>query len=402
MLEIVFLRTPVLGESLLFIVLIPSVLERERTSSIIFFMESTQTICFDADWTLVKYKLKEFVQLCYQDMVTKIAQKGYDSAILQHPSSESPENHVVSGLVADLQTGFLLKLDKNYQVLKAYQGFEEVSRKTLQETYGIPSVFELSNPQNIYVKGAYFVFVANFCLGLQLAFRVGVQRIKEGALHTSYASYMHEALEVFATILEDQNCGFYKEVVAKPANYVIQQPELVPLLRNLRSSGKKLGVITNSPGVYAKVILKQTLGEDWEELFDFVVVDSCKPSFFLETPEFCESEGFLQYGNWESLQLQKELGSTMYVGDHYLGDIYAPKLKGLKVTGIFEEVYRELGLEGVVSKELTSNTGAEYETEWGSIIGPHGEGLWWNWVIRYSDLVSTSVKELLSYLTSAS
>jgi len=47
----------------------------------------------------------------------------------------------------------------------------------------------------------------------------------------------------------------------------------------LRALGKKLFLGTNSHYEYSQLIMSVTLGEDWEDLFDVVVMNCRKPAF---------------------------------------------------------------------------------------------------------------------------
>lgn len=60
----------------------------------------------------------------------------------------------------------------------------------------------------------------------------------------------------------------------------------------LRSRGLKLFLGTNSHFEYMHVIMKATLGEDWEQLFDLNIAFCRKPAFFraVDAPMFCVDE----------------------------------------------------------------------------------------------------------------
>ena len=77
-------------------------------------------------------------------------------------------------------------------------------------------------------------------------------------------------------------------VAADPARYIHADPSIVPLLRMLRRSGKKVFLLTNSLFDYSSVVMNfivsnrvgQERNLDWLSLFDVVVVGAAKPTFF--------------------------------------------------------------------------------------------------------------------------
>ena len=82
-----------------------------------------------------------------------------------------------------------------------------------------------------------------------------------------------------------------RSVAADPAKYINDDKALVPLLKMLRASGRSLFIVTNSLWDYTNVVMNYLCGKDgvavardheWLELFDVVIVGSCKPAFFID------------------------------------------------------------------------------------------------------------------------
>ena len=73
-----------------------------------------------------------------------------------------------------------------------------------------------------------------------------------------------------------------------PGLYIHADKELVPMLRALRASGKKVFLLTNSLWDFTNVVMNflvaDRVGEEktveWTELFDAVITGACKPGFF--------------------------------------------------------------------------------------------------------------------------
>lgn len=77
-------------------------------------------------------------------------------------------------------------------------------------------------------------------------------------------------------------------MASDPGKYIHRDDALVPMLRALRASGKKVFLLTNSLWDFTNVVMNYLVegleGEakttEWMELFDAVVTGSCKPAFF--------------------------------------------------------------------------------------------------------------------------
>lgn len=87
--------------------------------------------------------------------------------------------------------------------------------------------------------------------------------------------------------------GFIKNtVMAHPERYILHDPKIVPMLKQLKAAGKKVFLLTNSMYEYTDAVMNYVIhGEaslqhegttrrgDWKDLFDLVVVGACKPAF---------------------------------------------------------------------------------------------------------------------------
>eukprot|EP00956_Cyclotella_meneghiniana_P019265 scaffold32878_cov73-Cyclotella_meneghiniana.AAC.6 len=165
--------------------------------------------------------------------------------------------------------------------------------------------------------------------------------------------------------------GVIKDEVARdPEKYLVLDKGLVPMLKKFRENGVKVFLLTNSYWEYTstamnylfhekKVDMETQTRNEWLELFDLVVVGSCKPAYltdpylnlFRVVPEngslrntdglfeiealgengaqkFLEIGKTFQGGNWNHLQamLDIEAGEEiLYVGDHLYADVLRSK-----------------------------------------------------------------------------
>ena len=74
--------------------------------------------------------------------------------------------------------------------------------------------------------------------------------------------------------------GFFPDIIENPHACIVYQPELRAKLEEIRERGTKLFLGTNSHFEYMHVIMKATLGEGWESLFDLNIANCRKPLFF--------------------------------------------------------------------------------------------------------------------------
>ena len=165
--------------------------------------------------------------------------------------------------------------------------------------------------------------------------------------------------------------GVIKGVVHEdPEPYIVLDKGMIPMLRRYREQGIKVFLLTNSHWEYTSTAMNYLYhGErvsdekqrenDWMELFDLIIVGSCKPAYMLDpylnlfrvNPEdgslrntdgvyeidalgpdgarkFLEKGKTFQGGNW--LHLNAMLGikageEILYVGDHLYSDVLRSK-----------------------------------------------------------------------------
>lgn len=165
--------------------------------------------------------------------------------------------------------------------------------------------------------------------------------------------------------------GVIKDEVARnPEKYIVIDDEMIPMLQQFRRDGIKTFLLTNSYWEYTSVAMNYLYHKadvddelkkknEWLDLFDLVVVGSCKPAYLVDpylnlfrvNPEdgsllntdgiyeidalgengvqkFLEQGKVFQGGNWK--HLDKMLGiqageEVLYVGDHLYSDVLRSK-----------------------------------------------------------------------------
>mmetsp|Transcript_30694 Transcript_30694/g.30337 ORF Transcript_30694/g.30337 Transcript_30694/m.30337 type:complete len:179 (-) Transcript_30694:438-974(-) len=171
-----------------------------------------------------------------------------------------------NGSLADLQTGYILKLAEDNTILRAYYGLDEVSQDQLIETYGNPPSYNLDHLELVYEKEKHFMFITQFYAGGAFVFLSGIELNKRGLLEIGSFSNWGEKVYIASNMnydLSDNDLSeFYPEFFASPEKYLIRQCEEVKEeLRNLRNSGKKIVLVTNSCHEYSDVVFQYEYGE---------------------------------------------------------------------------------------------------------------------------------------------
>src|SRR5581483_4943176 len=166
------------------------------------------------------------------------------------------------------------------------------------------------------------------------------------------------------------------QIRAHIEDFVAPDPELGPALHKLRSSGKKLFLLTNSQLDYTDAVMGHVLDgrlpeyPSWRNYFDVVVVAAQKPRFFSERTPFFETgpegpasepaeslERGRVYEGGNLLDFERLLKISgdriLYVGDHIYGDILRSKKSSLwRTCMIVEELETELAYTEAHAAEI--------------------------------------------------
>src|SRR5690606_6988174 len=172
----------------------------------------------------------------------------------------------------------------------------------------------------------------------------------------------------------------YSFVTSDLDRYVERDPDLARTLHKLRSAGKKLFLLTNSPFAYTDRMMTFLLGDampeypSWRHYFEFVVCSAGKPRWFQEGRPLMEIDGdVLRHvktqlergkvydgGNLADFERLANLrgSSVLYVGDHIYGDILRSKKESSWHTAM---IIPELDAE-VEAHEMTAEDRARQRT----------------------------------------
>jgi HAD superfamily 5'-nucleotidase-like hydrolase len=315
--------------------------------------DKTAAVGFDFDHTLGIYKTEALDELAMRLVIDRLIKfEGFDSEFVEKIPRPS---FAVKGLIVDITLGNVLKIDRYGHVLRAYHGERRLNREERHAAYGevnvIPMVTDgdrFRQMDTAYANPDVLIFS-----GLAATHRPEDCR-KLWELVRHHSDMIHRD-------------GSLKEVVMKtPLDFIEPDFETESMLEDLRASGKKLFLLTNSEWEYTRAMFNPAIGRDggpddlsWVDLFDYVVCLGRKPRYFQRTgvepsvgvPDHPE----VRVGG-NIAELESAIGVSgpdiLYVGDHIYGDLITSKRSQswrtmLIISELEEEMEIHAGLPGV-------------------------------------------------------
>jgi len=338
-------------------------------------LDQIDMIGFDMDYTLAIYKKVPMETLAHQLTVERMVSKlNYPQDILKKPYDPA---FVIRGLIVDKPLGNILKTDKFNHVGRAFHGRRLMNKEERRNTYRQESL-RLNNPRFTMVDTLFAL--PEMCLYADL-----VELIEKKHKPHSKKDFEKLFYDIRHTIDEVHRDESLKSIIIGALEtYIEKDNRLAQTLHRLRSSGKKLFLLTNSHWHYTDHVMTFLLDNalpqysSWRHYFDFIIVDAQKPKWFsqhdhpleeIQTSENKKGEGIIvhgkkidklnrgkvyQHGSMKELEnLTKIMGERiLYVGDHIYGDILKTKKSGLWRTAlIVSELEEEVRLSQAYQKE---------------------------------------------------
>jgi len=312
-------------------------------------LSKIRAIGFDLDHTLAHYDPVPVEELAFDLTKRKlVASKQYPKEILD---LKYDPTFVIRGLVVDKKRGNLLKMDYFNFVSRAHHGLRELRAEERERAYR-SSRIRLSHENYSSVDTLFHlpeVYLFLCVVGLLEA---------AGKKTPDYTKVYDDVREM---IDEAHRDGSLKSVItANLDTYIRLDNEMRTVLEEFRRGGKKLFLLTNSDWTYADALLRHLLQRGrgapshWSEIFDLVVVEAKKPSFFAanappepvaEAVSLPGAIGIVRGAN--GAYLERTLGATgeqiLYFGDHTYGDILlSKKALGWRTAMLVPELDREI------------------------------------------------------------
>jgi HAD superfamily 5'-nucleotidase-like hydrolase len=289
---------------------------------------------FDMDYTLAIYRQERMDALSVELTVERLIKRGYPAAL---KDVRYDTRFPIRGLLVDRRYGHVLKMDRYKVVHRGYHGMKRLEQKVVEELYHDKRI----RPHT----SRYHWIDTLFALSEVTSYAAIVDLLERRGESVDYDRLFHD---VRASIDEAHADGtVYKMVTGSFADYIERDEELARTLHKLRSAGKRLFLLTNSPWSYTDAVMSYLLGHampeypSWRHYFEFVVCSAQKPRWFQEGRPLMERDGDVlrnirgslergkayEGGNLAELErlLEVRSSSILYVGDHIYGDILRSK-----------------------------------------------------------------------------
>lgn len=313
-------------------------------------MSKIKAVGFDMDYTLAEYFSVEFETLSANNALQKLVYRlGYPTALL---NTEYDHSFFIRGLVVDKENGNIIKLDRHKYVKRALHGFTPLSKEDRAAMYDA-----ITTSGGGFGEPRFAVLDAMFAIPDAFLFSSIVQ-YKDRNPGQIQQDYKQIYIDVRRSVDMCHRDGTIKDrVKERPDLYIKRDPNMVEMLRQLKRSGRKVFLLTNSLWGYTDTVMKYlySLEKDghWTDLFDIIITGSCKPSFLVNarlplyrvdpsTGLLSNTEGVynesaeeylsrgkcFQGGNYTHLHDMVGVANgthLLYVGDHIFSDVLRSK-----------------------------------------------------------------------------
>lgn len=320
-------------------------------------MEKIRYIGFDLDWTLAPYYRLPVGELTFRMALDRlVADYDYPEEILK---AEFRPQFPHRGLIVDREVGTVLKMDRHRYVGTAYLGRRHLDRRERARLYRREPL-DIGSPRFYRADTLFELPEVNLFSEL-----VELSRGEPSTLGKE--SFARLFADVRAAVDLVHGDGSLKgRIVEDLPRFLPRDPELVLSMERLRLGGRRLLLITNSEWTYTRQLCSYLLDgalpevDSWRELFDLVIVEAGKPSFFRGKGSFARLDdsgrtveetkvpqwggvyaGGSRSGLMELLDVPGE--QVLYIGDHIYADVVSTKLtSGWRTALIVRELEDEL------------------------------------------------------------
>jgi 5'-nucleotidase len=313
-------------------------------------MDTVAAIGFDMDYTLARYKREQLERLAHRLTVEKLVKRGYPEEILKLGYDPS---FVIRGLMVDKQLGNILKIDRHSHVGRVYHGRRPLGKDERRQVYRreriafVPPRFALVDTLFSLPEMCLYADLIDFFSARGDPASVDSWKIFDDTRESIDEAHRDDTLK--------------SVVKANLDGYIERDPLLARTLHKLRSSGKKLFLLTNSAFDYTDHLMKYLLDDElpeyahWTSYFEWVVTSARKPGFFMANEPFValDEEGkptgkpvtalergkVYDGGNLRDFERMTGMigEQVLYVGDHIYGDILRSKKSSLWRTALVVE-----------------------------------------------------------------
>ncbi len=316
-------------------------------------LDRIELVGFDMDYTLAIYRQDAIDRLSIEATTRKLVERGYPEALLHMPyRTDFP----VRGLLVDRKLGNVLKMDRYRYVKRAYHGMRPLTKAERSRLY---------HTRRLRPGSSRYHWVDTlFGLPEVSVYAAVVEALEAEGRRPDYDQLFGDVRECID--LAHRDGSILDEIIGHLPRYIVRDPELGPTLHALRSSGKRLFLLTNSFPENTERIMSYLLDDampeypSWRHYFDVVISHARKPGFFTEEAPFEEvlpdgrrrrGVGSLErgrlYAGGNLVDFERMVGvggpRVLYVGDHIYGDAMRVKKESTWRTAmVLQEMTGEL------------------------------------------------------------
>ncbi len=299
-------------------------------------MDQVEMIGFDMDYTLALYHQARMERLSIELTLTKLIEgRGYPEEIR---GLHYDPQWAIRGLMVDKRLGNVFKMDRHSHVGRCYHGTRKLTPEERKQLYRNERI-NLSSDRYEWIDTLF---------GLpEVVMYVAMVDWMEARGSASEDDHVKLFTDIRLSIDEAHRDDTLKSVIKQALpEFVVKDPDLAETLHKLRSSGKKLFLLTNSLYDYTDAVMSYLLDgaptpyPSWRHYFDVVIVGGQKPRFFNAQPPFVaidpatgrELPGEVKslsrdrvYQGGNVVAFEQMMGirgeNVLYIGDHIYGDI---------------------------------------------------------------------------------
>jgi 5'-nucleotidase len=333
-------------------------------------LDKIETVGFDMDYTLAIYNQPRIEELSMRATLDKLCTiKGYPEEI-RHLTYDAAL--AIRGLVVDRMNGNIFKPDRYGFPGRARHGLADLERDRVASLYQRERM-RLSTQRYAWIDSLFALPEAVLYAGLVDYF----DRTPLGS-KPDYPTLWDDVRQCIDLAHRD---GSIKEIVQKRVgDFIDPDSHLAETLHKLRSSGKRLFLLTNSAWDYTNPVMSHLLDgylaayPSWRNYFDVVIVAAQKPEFFTAEHPFVDldaegaplarpSEGpFVKGrvyagGNLKAFEERARVGGdkVLFVGDHIYGDMLrSRKSSSWRTAMIVQELESEISTMDALRPRLAA------------------------------------------------
>ncbi|PIA16702.1 HAD-superfamily hydrolase [Coemansia reversa NRRL 1564] len=327
-------------------------------------LSKVRTYGFDYDYTLARYtdKLPETIYTMIRDVLVK--KMLYPPALLE---LKYDSTFAIRGIVYDKETGWLFKLDSNYNIAMDTIHYGREPLHDLEEVYSLhngPHVAPDYFKNHLYqLNDIYSVPEATLLADI-------IQHFSDHNI-PFHPRYLAEDIRAAGESIHKGDgislSPLHTMIMNNIGDYLNRAPELLQILNTLKSEGKRLFLLTNSGYQYVDKGLTYMFNTpEWRDVFDVVIVGARKPGWYLSHRPFRlvptskstdmqpwapvdQFEDGQVYSGGNLMSFTSITGysdrNVMYFGDHIYSDLRDPSIqKGWFTGAIVSELKHELSV----------------------------------------------------------